>query len=82
MHTLWGRGGIAPTHSRPHIYIGVSGQRHASAAISSQEKTPGTYLVGGWVDLRAGLDTEVRGNILCLCRGSNPSHPLCSQKLY
>jgi hypothetical protein len=28
------------------------------------------------VALRAGLDTEARGNILCLCRGSNPGRPI------
>jgi hypothetical protein len=28
---------------------------------------------------RAGLDTEVRGKILCLCWGSNPGRPVCSQ---
>jgi len=25
------------------------------------ERTPGTHLVGGWVGLRAGLDTETKG---------------------
>jgi hypothetical protein len=39
-------------------------------------KDPGTFWIGGWVSHRAGLDTEVRGKILCLCRGSNPSHPV------
>jgi hypothetical protein len=52
--------------------MGVSGQRHAPAALCSWEKTPGTHCTGGWVGLRADLDTEVRGKILCLCRGSNP----------
>jgi hypothetical protein len=28
------------------------------------------------VGLRAGLDTEVRGKILCPCRGSNPDRPV------
>jgi hypothetical protein len=27
---------------------------------------------------RAGLDVEVRGKILCLCRGSNPSRTVRS----
>jgi hypothetical protein len=31
------------------------------------------------VDLRAGLDTEARGKILCLYRGSNPGLPVCIQ---
>jgi hypothetical protein len=50
----------------------VNGQRHAPAALYPRERTPGTYWIGGWVGLRAGLDTEARGKILCLCRGSNP----------
>jgi hypothetical protein len=29
-------------------------------------------LVRGWVGLRAGLDTEDRGKILCLCRDRTP----------
>jgi hypothetical protein len=28
------------------------------------------------VGLRAGLDTEARGKILCPCRGSNPDRPV------
>jgi hypothetical protein len=43
---------------------------------------PGTHWIGGWVGLRAGLDTEARGKILCLCRGSNPGSLFCSQTLY
>jgi hypothetical protein len=35
-------------------------------------KDPGTHWIGGCVGLRAGLDTEARGKIFCLCRGSNP----------
>jgi hypothetical protein len=46
----------------------VSGQRHAPAALYSQERTPGTHWTGGWVGPRAGLDTQTT----CLCRGSNP----------
>jgi hypothetical protein len=33
MEALGGRGGIAPTHSRPRHWMGVSGQRHAPAAL-------------------------------------------------
>jgi hypothetical protein len=33
-----------------------------------EERTSGTHWTGGWVGLRAGLDT---GNILCLLQGSN-----------
>jgi hypothetical protein len=28
---------------------------------------------------RAGLDTDARGKILCLCRGSKTGPPVCSQ---
>jgi hypothetical protein len=52
--------------------MGVSGQRHAPAAFTPGERTPGTYWTGGWVGPRAGLDAEARGKVLCLCRGSNP----------
>jgi hypothetical protein len=33
MKALVGRGDITPTHSRPRHYMGVSGQRHAPAAL-------------------------------------------------
>jgi hypothetical protein len=46
------------------------------------ERTPGTHWIGGWVSFRDGLDTEAREKILCLCRGSNPSCPVCSRTLY
>jgi hypothetical protein len=32
-------------------------------------------LIGGWVGLKAGLDTEARGKIFCLYWGSNPDRP-------
>jgi hypothetical protein len=37
---------------------GVSGQRHALAALYPRERTPGTHWIGGWVGLRAGVFTE------------------------
>jgi hypothetical protein len=55
---------------------GVSGQRHAPTALCPVERTPGTHCTEGWVGLRAGLDTETRGKILCLCQGSNPDRPV------
>jgi hypothetical protein len=45
-------------------------------AFTLGERTPGTHCTGGRVGPRAGLDTEVRGNILCSCRGSNPDRPV------
>jgi hypothetical protein len=38
MEALGGRGGIAPTHSRPRHYMGVSGQHHSLAALNSRGK--------------------------------------------
>jgi hypothetical protein len=40
MEALGGRGGIAPTHSRPRHYMWVSGQRHAQAALCPRRKDP------------------------------------------
>jgi hypothetical protein len=49
---------------------------------SPRERTLDTHWLAGWVGLRAGLDTEARGKVFCVCRGSNPGRPLCSQTLY
>jgi len=62
--------------------MGVSGQRHAPALLYPQGNDPGTHCIGGWVGPRAGLDTEARGKILCVCQGSNPGRTVCSQTLY
>jgi hypothetical protein len=35
-----------------------------------------THVTGGWVGLRANLDADVRGKILCLSWGLNPSRPV------
>jgi hypothetical protein len=40
MEALGGRGSMAPTHSGPRHYMGVSGQRHASAALYLRGKDP------------------------------------------
>jgi hypothetical protein len=61
--------------------MGVSGQRHALTALCPGERTPGTHFTGDWVGPRAGLDTEVRGKILCLYRGSNTDHPVVQSGL-
>jgi hypothetical protein len=55
--------------------MGVSGQRDAPAALNPGERIAGTHWTGGWMDLRAGLNTETRGKIICLCRGPNPVQP-------
>jgi hypothetical protein len=56
---------------------GMSGQRHAPAALLPPGKgPPGTHYTGGWVGPRAGLDTEARGKIRCPRRGSNLDRPV------
>jgi hypothetical protein len=62
--------------------MGVSGHQHALALLHLWERTPGTHWIGGWVGLRAGLDTEARRKIICPCRGSNPGHRVWRQILY
>jgi hypothetical protein len=43
--------------------MGVNGQHHALATLYTEERTPGTHWIGGWVGLIAGLDTEARRKI-------------------
>jgi hypothetical protein len=62
--------------------MGVSGQRHAPAALYPRGKDPSTHWIGGWVGPRAGLDAGARRKILCSCRGSKPDHPARRQTLY
>jgi hypothetical protein len=62
--------------------MGVSGQRHALAALYPRGKDPGTHWIGGWVGLRAGLDAVARKKILCPCPGSKRDRPARSQTLY
>jgi hypothetical protein len=64
--------------------MGVSGQRHASAALCPWERTPGTHYTGGWVGPRAGLDTEVRGKSFAPAgiELQSPGRPVRSQTLY
>jgi hypothetical protein len=49
-----------------------------SASRPGRSLTPGkgTNCTGGSVGPRVGLDTEARGKILCLCRGSNFDRPV------
>jgi hypothetical protein len=65
--------------------MGVSGQRHAPAALYPRERTLGTHCTGGWVGLRAGLDTKARGKIPPPLPGIDPRPPgrlARSQTLY
>jgi hypothetical protein len=54
-------------------------------ALPPGESTTCTHWTGGWVGLKAGLDTEARGEILLPLPGfepRSPSRPVLSQKLY
>jgi hypothetical protein len=65
--------------------MGVSGQRHAPAALYPRGKDPGTHCTGGWVGPGAGLDTEARGKILSPLPGiepRSPGRPARNQTLY
>jgi hypothetical protein len=73
MEVLGGRGGIAYS-SYSFTTSAVDGGEWSASRPG--ESTPGTHCTGGWVSLRAGLDTEVRGKIFCPCQGSNPDRPV------
>jgi hypothetical protein len=65
--------------------MGVSGQRHAPAALYPRERTPGTHWIVGWVSPRAGLDAGARRNIPLPLSGiepRSPDRPARSQTLY
>jgi len=55
--------------------MGVSGQRHAPVTLYPRGKDPGTHCTGGWVGLRAGLDTEVRVKVFLPLPGIEPRSP-------
>jgi hypothetical protein len=76
MEARGGRGGIAPTHSRPRHYMGWVVSVTPRPRFYPRGTEPRTHWIGGWVGPRAGLGTEVRGNIFCLCRGSNLDRPV------
>jgi hypothetical protein len=45
---------------------------------NSEERAPGTYWVGGWVDLRASLDTTVKTEISAHAGNQTPISQLSS----
>jgi hypothetical protein len=53
------RGVIPPTYSS-YSCLMAEWSANAPAALYPRERTPGTHCTGGWVGLRAGLDTEVK----------------------
>jgi hypothetical protein len=56
--------------------MGVSGQRHAPAALYPREMTLGTHCTGGWVGLRAIWTQRLEEKSFLLCRGSNVERPV------
>jgi hypothetical protein len=55
----------------PQHKIELHGQLHAPAALPPEERVPGTYCLGGWVDPRVGLNAVEKRKIFH-CRESNP----------
>jgi hypothetical protein len=65
--------------------MGVSGQRHVPAALQPGERTSGTHCAGGWVGLRAGLDTQAGGKSFSPLSGiesQSPGRLARSQTIY
>jgi hypothetical protein len=77
MEALGGRRGIAPTHSGPRHQIGVSGQRHAPAALLSPGKGPPVPIVqeAGWAPEPVWTQ-RLEEKSSAPCRGSNPDCPV------
>jgi hypothetical protein len=46
------------------------------------KRIPGINWIGGWVGIRAGMETKAIGKLICLCGGSKPDSPVCSQTLH
>jgi hypothetical protein len=60
----------------------VTSQHHKPFALYPQGKDPISHCIGGWVGLRAGLDSETRGKNSLPLPGMELSRPVCSQTLY
>jgi hypothetical protein len=74
------RPGRDADHSPPY-----SAEVKNESRFEPRERTPGTHCTGGWVDPRAGLDTEATGKILSRLPGIEPrppGRPAHSQTLY
>jgi hypothetical protein len=78
-HTYGGAGGERRYSSYSFTTSALDGGEWSASRPGSAlplGKASGTHCTGGWVGLRAGLDTEARGNISCPFRGSNPGRPV------
>jgi hypothetical protein len=67
--------------SRHRRYLQVSVQLHTPTA-TRQGNSPSTYLIGGQMGARVGLDSVEYRNITCASQESNPGHPANSPSLY
>jgi hypothetical protein len=61
--------------------MGLSGQRHAPAALYPRGKDPRYPLDRKLGGPQSRLDAEARRKILCLHRGPNPGRPVRSQTM-
>jgi hypothetical protein len=77
MEALGGRGGIAHTHSSPQHQMGVSDQRHVTAALYPPGKGPPVPIgqEDGWAPALMWTQ-RLEEKSFCLCRGSNPDRPV------
>jgi hypothetical protein len=79
-YTPWRRLGGEEVYSYSFSTSALDGGEWSASlpgrAFTPGERTPGTHCTGGWVGPRAGLDTEVRGKIVCPRRRSNPDRPV------
>jgi hypothetical protein len=79
-----GRWDRDPTHCWPGTRFD-GGEWSASSpgrASPPGKGPPVPHWIGGCVGLRAGMDKEARGTILCFCWDSNPGHPVSWQTLH
>jgi hypothetical protein len=76
LHTYAGAKGYRMYSSHSFLASALDGGEVISfmpqLLFTPRERTHSTHWIGGWVGLRAGLGTETRGIILCLCQGSKP----------
>jgi hypothetical protein len=64
------------------ILDGVKGSTSLPGhALPPRERTPCAFWIGGWVGLRADVDTDARGESFSSA-GDRKRHSVCSQTLY
>jgi hypothetical protein len=71
MEVHWGNGGTAP-YILNSALDGGEWSDSRPGRFTPRERAPGTQLIGGWVDPRAGLDAVMKRKIPSPCQDSNP----------